>query len=662
MARNWLDRYAAGEDPLSPKQRRQIETYKKAGRRLAGSLRDTGEQARAKATGTIDDVQNQRAAARSATGRAAAIQAGENEQMRRFQARYDSLRNGPSLRDKVTDSVRSAGERVREGIAQRRAAAGPNAERAAIRDRAALNRARYPGAGAATGGGGTPPPPPEAPTASPDPMDDAESKTRKNSRTDRVREYARSLRDRVPGRRTGTDTKKVAKNVAKRGLVRSMVGGLASRVAPLAGAAYLGYQSATDQATNKSNEELGERITGNTNATGMKLAANRLLGFGANLVSPIGTIVAPDLYDQGYDPNQAPPRQQARPAPRLRDQPTARPFETGFVGGATPEATDLYRSNVEAGAPVAIDPTGEEIFANDLAGVDRNGTPMFRDGPNSFSDRGLRGSYSQPADLNERLDSLDRQYRDVRDANRAREEGFDDVDDYRQYAAEQQIRELMEAGLGENAMYEFVRQGGLRGSRANLNAMDTGDQIRLAELTRKLNNDERDFELESARDADTRAYRESLLGLRSDELDARNTRDDMRMQLDLLKYQQGALNAYNMLDNTSKQQFNSVVGLLSNPDTRAAGLAQAQAMLSEDSSAAEALTNYLIAEDTGGGLVDWVANGFQEPPRPMNDLDLRSNYRVVGDELRRGNNWVGPNYPPDILRLLAERLSTKGLQ
>lgn len=328
-----------------------------------------------------------------------------------------------------------------------------------------------------------------------------------------------------------------------------------------------------------------------------------------------------------------------------------RPRITPTVRTRNPEGTtrlpdDMVRRKTpqeEAGVPDAIGRDGEPFYKgpdrksgrlSDPIGVTDSGVPMFQDSANSFSDRGQRGSapFSQTADLTERLASLDRQYQSLRDSNRAREEGFDDVEDFRQAALEQQVLGLRMAGAEDQAIAQIASQGGLRGLAPEATRGTLRDQVALANLNRNLSN------------------------------------DAFNRQLQTGKLRISKQNAETGEANRARGELNDIQSLLASEDDadREQGVARARSVLLSDPNLegpeSNAILNWAIESGETGWLEDLLTFG-QGAPRPKTPGDLR-NYRIDGDELKKeGNQFVGINLPPEIIRIIeAHKNAQRGIR
>jgi hypothetical protein len=497
-------------------------------------------------------------------------------------------------------------------------------------------------------------------------------------------------------KRDGAAVVDTAEKVAKGGAART-IGKFALRTVPFVGSGLGLYEGSKDPS---SNERMGERITGmgqGGQSTGWQLAANRAIGGFANAVNPLAGLVDSEA---GYDPNNdwegssGGPRTPPKPAQTPAPEPAIVASTAGGI--RAPVAEDLFaRTAAETGAPLSIDNDGKPIFndVGNVIGEDARGRKIIQDSPNEFrgglrATRGNRGPDIDPETaLQNSLASIERQRQSLRDDYLQKEAdsmGIS-VDRLRTRRTAEQISDLTRAGLTNNALYEYVRQGGLDGGGGGY--VDPANAIKYAELQRKVANDNRNYGLRSqevglraqgldlqARGLEsTDAYRRGSLRQRGDEFAYRQEEDRYQRGQDAFDNEMTVHNArvnlqstLNEMDDASYERFTTVVNMLSDPNTEAMGTAMAQQMMNESGPGPSALVNFFVSRGYDTGYIDSILNLGRSAPRPMNDQDLRSNYHVDGTmypELKRNDNQVvGLDLDDAANRVLLERLSAQGIR
>ena len=663
MAMDWLERYAAGGDPLSKKARSTVNTIKQAGSRLRADVN-------AGVKPTVDEVKNRAAGLRdAATTRARAGEADMRKTSTRVKAGAKNVRTRVGAAgDVLSDEYKTRAKQVREATAK--AARSVRINRMVD---AELNR-RPPGS-PVFDTPERPAAPTAAPDAAPDAQTEADSRTKKNSRMRGLRDKVRGL---FPEKRTGDTVKAAAKAVNRGGWMDRGIRA-AGRI-PL-NAAKLGVNT----------------LARNPLAVGLGAAAT----LGPALIDEFKTQSAnnwmPDPNYRGPNAGRTRPVEPAAPAPQApapqapapqapapqapvpqTPAPQARPTPNAEVGA--PESLDRNGDPVAApaqpnaglAAPTrrdtgvrGVDPAtgywfnGTEEVPQPNAGLgakpaapattpfeprqvstDANGTPIFQDGPTSFSG-GLRGT---PVNLQDRLSDLNRQYMNVRDENLAREGGFRDAEAFREADRARQITELRQAGVGEQGLAQLIAQGGLRGVAPENQGGSMRDQIALAEYQRKSENDLYD-----------RDYQNRQIELQAGNLGLQRT---------------GSARAD---EAASLKRLQDVQTMLLSDDAgeRGAGSAQARDIILNDPELKNPATRSLLmwaASQGKTGAIDQVLNWLRPAPTAQTPEGLRGfrperDFLGGGIELKQdGNQVVGRDFAPDIARVLEAFYTAQGIQ
>jgi hypothetical protein len=271
-----------------------------------------------------------------------------------------------------------------------------------------------------------------------------------------------------------------------------------------------------------------------------------------------------------------------------------------------------------------------------------NGTQIFQDSPNSFSDRGRPPSLRSDPDQNRvdmlaRYDEIGRRNRELQDAREAASMGITTE----AWQAEKLARNArdMRGAMGEQGFQQFVSQGGLRGlpggsgelgamaGVTGAGAMDAGDMIRYADLQRSLGKDAFDQQVKGLE-----------LGLRGEQL-ATN------QQLARLQEQREANDVL----------ANAATDLISDDEqTRQLASGRVLQMIRDDPNSPQ--VRALIGGLLGGGTTGMIDRGLRlggEAPRPIDPTDFAQNYFMDGNAVqRRDALTVDRDFNPDVARIL----------
>ncbi|MFM1891893.1 MAG: hypothetical protein RLZ44_970, partial [Pseudomonadota bacterium] len=503
-----------------------------------------------------------------------------------------------------------------------------------------------------------------------------------------LRERAGKLIPRGRAARTGADTAKVANEVAKRGSLAGLrtlgrIGGKFAAV-PLGTAGALNTLRDVEGGSESNASVSGQNLTGWSNDNLLGRAGNTLIGMAGGAaqatLDPEGAIASQPFFRQqyvsfdDYDPNvdgRSPEErartdriareglrtreQPSRPADRAPAQPTGSGFMADNPSGQAREITadqlfdpaartvsDGLRADNPFGrqqTPAARDYFGEVVnevepgtagenpdgspIVSDFYGTDSRGTPIFRDGPNAFSDRGYANPNGMSQGTRPDFEGATRAYQDLRTAQEAASMGMA-TDEWSTIKQVRQLKALTGAGLDDNALYEYVRQGGLRGmDPSSMTRMDAADIIKAADFQRKLAKDNASLSLQERQLASDEANRERqaandrlrlLQGDRRLQIMSQGT--ELERQRVALAAQRDIDAALESADANTRENFEQLTANLTSDDEQAweLGMAKAQQMLESGGPDRDLIVNWLASQNMDRGALDSLLSFFVSMP------------------------------------------------